>query len=598
MAVLISCSELGKSYPAKPLFSGLTLGINEGERIGLIGRNGSGKSTLLKIFAGLEDIDSGSLSIRKGVRAGYVAQVEDFPSGATPRSVILNALPKTERYQDSAAEAILSRAGFLELDQDANTLSGGWRKRLAIASAFAAEPDLLLLDEPTNHLDLEAVLWLEQLLSNWPGAAMIVTHDRVFLERVTNVTVELDPLYREGYLRVDGPYSEMLVRRESYMAGEQHRESSLDSAARREIEWLRRGAPARTTKAQSRIDDAGELIRELNSTRKRLDTMKTASIDFVATGRRTKDLVIAKGISAERGGKLLFRDLDVSVSPHDVIGIVGANGSGKTTLIEILTGQQEPDSGKIKRAENLQIAWLHQDRDTLDPDVTLRDTLAPNSDFVRYAGNSMHVSGWASRFLFGPEQLVSTVGRLSGGERARVLIARLMLVPADILVLDEPTNDLDLQTLDVLADSLASFPGAVLLVSHDRYLIERLCTRLLGLHGDGRATYHASVMQWERASLEPASAFRMSPSSAPVAAKNGLATPPKQPMTSAERREYKEKRIAEAETLVKTLQHCLEDPDVVSDAAKLQELWEQIPIAEADVLRLYARWEELEAKQR
>jgi len=596
MAVLLSCQSLTKAYGARPLFHDISLGVGENERMGLIGPNGAGKSTLLRIFAGDEKPDEGMVSTRRGLRTAYIAQEDVFPKGATVESVLTDALAgetldETER--EVRIEVSLNRVGFARRDQAAETLSGGWKKRLSLARALVRESELLLIDEPTNHLDLEGVMWLEGLLREASFAFILISHDRVFLENVTTRIVELHPQYAEGFLSVNGTYSAFLMQREEYLGAQANRQSALATQVKREIEWLQRGAQARSTKAQGRINQAGQMIDELAELKYRNGQTKTAGIEFSASGRQTRELVVGKGLKKTLGDKMLFDQLDLTLAPGTRLGLLGPNGSGKTTLIKLLMGEVAPDSGTVKRADGLRVVLFDQNRAQLDKSLSLRDALSPNSDNVIYRGNPMHVSGWAKRFLFKTEQLTTPIRYLSGGEQARILIAQLMLKPADVLILDEPTNDLDIPTLEVLEDSLLSFPGALVLVTHDRYLLESVSTDLLALDGRGGARHFASLDQWQAAQ-------RPAPTVAPKTAPRPKAlVPAASRLSTAERRELGqiEGKIESAEEEVATLERQLEDPKVASDAAHLHEVWEALPLARERAAALYGRWEELEARR-
>ena len=600
MSVLISCQSLGKSYSARPLFANISFGIEEDERLGLIGPNGSGKSTLLKVLAGLEKPDSGTVSARRGLRIGYVPQEEAFAPGQSVEAVLSEALAgeaMDERERATQIEITLARVGFIDREQRVENLSGGWRKRLAIARALIRRPDLLLMDEPTNHLDLEGVLWLEGLLKQAPFAYLVVSHDRYFLENVARRVVELNPAYSEGYLSVNGAYSDFLLVREEYLSAQAHQQQALASKVRREIEWLRRGAQARSTKAKGRIDAAGRMIEDLAEIKFRNAQNASVGIDFSASGRKTKELLVAKGVEKRFGDRTLFTGLDLTLSPGMKLGLVGTNGSGKTTLLRVLTGVLAPDQGTVKRAEGLRAVWFDQNREQLDKEATLRDALCPNGDTVLYRGSPMHVASWAKRFGFRTEQLAGQVGRLSGGEQARVLIANLMVQPADLLILDEPTNDLDIPTLEVLEDSLQDFPGALMLVTHDRYLLDTVSTQVLALDGQGAGRLFAGYEQWEAARNVPAPVDAAPPKRPSRTAP--APTPPRPGLSSAERRELRdmEARIEAAERKVEAVQREMEDTAVVSDHVKLQDAWDRLHAAQEAVTRLYARWEELEARQ-
>jgi len=589
MALLLNCQSVTKQFGSTPLFEGISFTIGEGERHGLIGPNGAGKTTLLAILSGEEWPDQGEVAIRKGTRFAYVRQDPRFPAGRTVRDIASESAREPE-----SVPAILGQAGFADLDQDADSLSGGWRKRLAIVRALVEEPDLLLLDEPTNHLDIAGILWLEQLLESARFACLLVSHDRYFLENTTTHMLELNRAYPEGLFRVAGNYSEFLERREEWMEAQARQRESLASKVRREVEWLRRGAKARTRKSKARLDTAAAMIRQLGDMEQRART-ETARIDFNATDRKTKRLVEIKGLRKDMGPRTLIRDLDLVLTPGMRLGLAGANGSGKTTLLRILLGETDYDAGTLMKANALRVVYFDQNRDKLDLDATLRRALAPDADSVIYQGRVVHVNAWARRFLFRPEQLDQPVSKLSGGERARVLIARLMLQEADLLLLDEPTNDLDIATLEVLEESLLEFPNALVLVTHDRYLMDRVCTGILGLDGEGGATLYADLSQWEA---------DLSSKSVKVESVKPRVTPdsnqasPKKKLSYLEQREWDgmEARILEAEFRLKAAEDALHSSEVTADASRLREAYAELTAAQAEVEQLYARWAELEAK--
>src|SRR3989449_4690613 len=495
---IISAQGLSKTYGVAPLFQNISFTVSEGDRIGVIGPNGSGKSTLLEMLVGRVKPDSGDVAIRKGTRLSCVAQISEFAPGVTIRSVIESALERSQVPESERASRFaetLGRAGFADLDVHAAMLSGGWRKRLAIAEALVQAPDILLLDEPTNHLDLAGIQWLESVLRNAPFACVMVSHDRYFLENVANEMVELNRAYEDGALRVSGNYSAFLEAKEEYLHAQKKRQESLENRVHTELEWLRRGPKARATKAKARIDKAHEMIGELAEMNVRSRTA-SAEFDFSATNRKTKQLITLEGVSYGVGSRTLFKDIQFSVTSAMRVGLVGPNGSGKTTLLRLMRGDIKPESGKARLAEGWRVVQFDQNRE-LDPDITLRRALAPDSDAVIYQDRVIHVASWAERFLFSSENLNQRVGRLSGGARARVLIGQLMLQPADILLLDEPTNDLDIPTLEILEESLIDFPGSLVLVTHDRYMLDRVSSIVLGLNGKGGADTFADYAQWE-----------------------------------------------------------------------------------------------------
>jgi ABC transport system ATP-binding/permease protein len=600
---IISAQGLSKRYGAAPLFQNISFTVSAADRIGVIGPNGSGKSTLLEMLLGHVKPDNGHVAIRKGTRLSYVAQISEFASGVTIRGVIENALlraavPEAERASRFAET--LGRAGFADLEVQAATLSGGWRKRLAVAEALVQAPNILLLDEPTNHLDLGGIQWLETLLQNAPFACVVVSHDRYFLENVANEMVELDRIYEDGALRVQGNYSAFLEAKEAFLHAQKKRQESLENRVHTELEWLRRGPKARATKAKARIGKAQEMIGDLAEMKARNRTA-SAEIDFSATNRKTKQLITLEGVSYGIGGRALFKEIHFSVTSGMRVGLVGPNGSGKTTLLRLLRGEIKPESGKIRRAEGLRIVYFDQNRE-LDPDVTLRRALAPDSDAVIYQERVIHVAAWAERFLFSAENLNQRVGRLSGGERARVLIAQLMLQPADVLLLDEPTNDLDIPTLEILEESLLEYSGALVLVTHDRFMLDRVSTVVLGLDGLGSAERFADYSQWEawqRSQLSSRTLKSANDGRRPRAESGEfpVATARKK-LSYQEARELAvmERKIGEAEQVLHAKRAALEDPAVTGDRIRLQDACTELDAAQKAVDDLYARWGELEKK--
>jgi ATP-binding cassette subfamily F protein uup len=539
---------------------------------------------------------------------GYVRQISEYEPGITVRKAIeaasaRAAVPENEREQ--RLRETLGRAGFVDyagphsasqpgpgMDSEAASLSGGWRKRLAIAEALVVKPDVLLLDEPTNHLDLEGIEWLEGLLQAGNFAFIVVAHDRYFLENVATEVVELSRMYSDGLLRVKGSYSKFLEDREAWMESEQRAQEGLRNRVRTEIEWLRRGPKARATKAKARIDNANELIARLEDSESR-SRVVTAGIAFEASNRQTKRLIELDGVTVELGGREILRNVSFVLRNGMKLGLVGPNGSGKTTLLRAMTGELEASAGTVWRAEKLRVVYFSQMRE-LEENLTLRRALAPHSDSVVYLDRVVHVASYASRFLFTGEQLNQPVERLSGGERARVLIARLMLQPADVLILDEPTNDLDIPTLEILEEALLEFAGALVLVTHDRYLLDRVTNVVVGLDGRGDAELFADYLQWEEwraaggrsegAGRDAADTKQLRPT-AP-------ATGSKKKLSYNEQREYNgiEVRVEAADARLQTARDRVDDPAVATDAHALTEALAELESAQAEHDAIYERW--------
>jgi len=598
---ILNARGLAKSYGASPLFQNVSFTVSEGDRIGLIGPNGSGKSTLLGILAGQIDSDDGELAVRKRVRMAFVVQSSEFVEGRNARQVVEHALEQAAVPQDERANRMaemLGRAGFQDFEAEAAALSGGWRKRLAIVKALVQIPDVLLLDEPTNHLDLAGIEWLEEEIEAGSFACVVVSHDRYFLENVATEMAELSPVYPDGILRVHGNYSAFLVKKEEFLHAQEKRQEALENRVHTEIEWLRRGPKARTSKSKARIDKAHELMGELADLNARTRTA-TAKIDFSASERQTKRLIELKDVAYNIGGQTLFQGLNFILTAGTRLGLVGPNGSGKTTLLRLLRGEVSPERGEIRRADALKMVYFDQNR-PLDLSLTLRRALAPDSDSVIYQDRVIHVAAWAARFLFTGEQLNQPVERLSGGERARVLIAQLMLQPADVLLLDEPTNDLDIPTLEILEESLLEFRGALVLVTHDRYMLDRVSTTVLGLDGLGGAERFADYSQWETWQQERIQITKEATTRKPLKTAASSSSPAKKKLSYLEAREYAgiEQRIAEAEDMVKIRRETAEDPAIASDAGRLVRAYHELEEARKALDSLYERWHDLEEKQR
>jgi ATP-binding cassette subfamily F protein uup len=609
MPPILNAQGVSKRFGATPLFQDISFAVNEGDRIGLIGPNGAGKSTLLAVLAGEMEPDTGEVSVRKRARVGYVKQVSEYAKGATVRGVLEAALDHANVPQNEHEQRLretLGRAGFADdgadtsvrMDAEAGSLSGGWRKRLAIAEAMVSQPDVLLLDEPTNHLDLEGIEWLEGVLRAARFACVVVTHDRYFLENVASEVVELSRLYAEGALRVRGTYSKFLEGRELYMEAQTKMAEGLRNRVKTEIEWLRRGPKARATKAKARIDNAHGLIAKLAEVDARTRTA-SAGIEFAATDRQTKRLIEMEDVAIELGGREIVGGVNFGLTNGMKLGLVGPNGSGKTTILRAMSGEIPAAKGVVKRASNLRIVYFSQMRE-LDEGLTLRRALAPDSDSVIYQDRVVHVASYAAKFLFTGEQLNQPVERLSGGERARVLIARLMLQPADVLMLDEPTNDLDIPTLEILEESLLEFKGALALVTHDRYMLDRVSNVVLGLDGHGHARVFADYMQWEEWKEQGAGSREQGVGKAeakPAVEAAGKAGGKKK-LSYLEQREYDgiEARVDAADARMAAAHERLDDPAVTSNAELLTSALAEMEAAQAEHDAVYERWAELSEK--
>ncbi len=595
MKVLLSCQRLSKTFAHHDLFCDLDFTLYEQDKIGLIGANGAGKSTLLRLIARELEPDSGEVVARLGVRLHYLDQSPQLDLAATVSSYLKSKCLAASFSETESDAKVANAIGESQLDDiELAKLSGGNRKRVAILGHLVQEPDFFLLDEPTNHLDFEGVLWLEKLLQRSKFGFLVVSHDRYFLDNVVTKTAEISRIYDKGILILDGGYTRFLDQREAFLAGRAAELKSLANKLRREEAWLARGPQARSTKAQYRIDEALELRDEFQNLKNRL-AKRDLSYNFASQERRTKKLIELTKVSIGYSEPLI-KELSLCLGPGKIVGIVGLNGVGKTTLLEALYSNNHVLSGSITKAPDLSIAYFDQHRRALDDDKDLKSALYEESDSVVYQDRLIHINAWAQMFGFDPRRLNTKVKELSGGERARVLISHLIRKKADVLLLDEPTNDLDIQSLNVLEDSLSAFPGGIVLITHDRYFLTRLCDEIIGFVRKGEVKLYADYAQWEREFLE---------AQRPILAKPGrdiadLSKPrvknraPK--LSYKDQREYDqiESEIARTEVRVKTCEDATHSiaPD---DHQGLTKAYAELSEAQASLERLYDRWAELEA---
>jgi len=588
MTSLLGIHSLSKAYGTQVLFEGISFTLSEGDRIGLLGPNGSGKSTLLKILVDEEQSDEGHVTRRKGLRLGYASQDPEFSSMSLEDAAAQYVQGRDNISIRTRAHTLLSKAQFTDFSQNATTLSGGWKKRLDIVRALMDDPDLLFLDEPTNHLDLEGILWLERFLKRENINYVIVSHDRYFLENISNKIIELNRCYPQGIFISKGNMSTYMQHKNEFLEAQTKRERGLRSVVRSETEWLKKSPKARTTKSQSRVQRAYQLMEELSEVKQRNKTSKV-NIGFSAPERTSRKLLVTKNLTKSLGGKQLFSGVDLTLSPGTRLGIVGKNGTGKTTLLKLLSGSMPQDMGTVKYADQLRIVYFDQHREHISPDTSLRKALSPSGDTVNYRGQDIHVNGWARRFLFQPDRLELPVRCLSGGERARIHIAKLMLEPADILFLDEPTNDLDIPTLEVLEESLIEFSGAVVLISHDRCLMDRVCTQILGLGENNEQQFFADYSQWEKACQHTQPKKDSSSKSQTPPARTSR--PKKMSYKEQKELEGMEESIISIETEMEALQKKIDDPLTQSDSQKSLEIYQRLAEAQQKHDKFFERWE-------
>lgn len=565
----------------------------------MVGPNGAGKSTLLNILAGRTEPDAGTVSRKKGLRFGFLEQTPYFPKGAKIFDTLLEKCPDPDESQAKVFE-LMAKLELTQFDPEqlVQELSGGWQKRVALARELALEPEILFLDEPTNHLDLSGILWLEEFLAQGEFALLMVTHDRLFLQRVATRIFDLDPRNPNYLLNIAADYSQYLETKELELAAQRRHEQVQKNRLRRETEWLRRGSIARQTKQSARIQGAHDLQDEVERLSSKNQT-RTVDIEFGAADRSPKKLIEAIRISKSYD-QPLFKDLDLLLTPKTRLGLLGDNGCGKSTLIRILLGQESADAGEIKRADGLQVAYFEQSRETLDHSLSVLKNICPEGEYVFFQGQSLHVRSYLDRFYFSGAKAEMPAGKLSGGEQARLRLAQLMLRPGQILVLDEPTNDLDTETLDSLEESLNSFNGAVILVTHDRYFLDAVANQILAFprpgDSDRSLQKFASYFQWEnwrKTLMAEAKASQKSAS----AAKTEAAKLARLSFKEKFELENMEGEILKLEKELADLEQQSQAPEALADHKKLTEVHTQLAQVQAAIDLKYQRWAELEGRK-
>ncbi len=644
MAVL-TLSDACLAFGHVALLDHTAFSLETGERVGLIGRNGTGKSSLLKIMAGLEKPDDGQLQIQSGIEVSYVPQEPSFSEGATVFSTVSEGLAEVkaarERFEahaegddlDALMTLIESRNGWnweqrvdetlqrLRLDADLpiDGLSGGTKKRVAMARSLVASPDVLLLDEPTNHLDLDAITWLEELLVAFKGSIVLISHDRAFLDNVCTRIVELD----RGILRsYPGNFAAYGALKEQQLADEALANARFDKLLAQEEVWIRKGVEARRTRSVARI----KRLEDLRSARaSRRDTVGRAKMEVSQGDRSGKIVAELDNVSKSYNGRAVVKGFTGTILRGDKVGLVGPNGAGKTTLLKMILGELQPDSGTVKQGANLNVAYFDQMRDNLNLDATLADFISPGSEWIEINGSRKHVMGYLQDFLFSPARANSPVRTLSGGERNRLLLARLFAKPSNVLVLDEPTNDLDIDTLDLLEDLLDEYPGTVFLVSHDRRFLDNVVTSTLVAEGDGAwREYEGGVEDWliqsrrakaisagKPGAATIATSSKQAPeantrtpvavaadTAAPVAPAAPVVAQPKRKLSYKEQRELEElpARIEALETEQAELNKQLTDPDIYrKEGANVAAMHARVEVIDEELMTLLERWERLSA---
>jgi len=599
---LVFLDRVSIAYGHLPLLADASLQVEARERVCVIGRNGTGKSTLLRIIGGELAPEAGTVWHQPGLRIGSLAQ--DVPlDDPRPVSLVVSEgvrhLNDVDEWRKEQLVAMTVTRLGLPPDASVHALSGGWRRRVLLARALVGQPDLLLLDEPTNHLDIETMTWLEGLLVDYPGAVVFVTHDRVFLQHVATRIVELD---RGRLTSWPGDYATFLDRKEEWLANEAVRHEKFDKRLAEEEAWLRQGIKARRTRNEGRVRALMDMRAERAARRTRIGNVRLQ----VDMADRTGQMVFeADGVTKGFGGDPVVRDASFRVTRGDRIGLIGPNGSGKTTLLRLLIGELEPDSGEVRRGAGVQIVHYDQQREQLDPDRTVFDTVADGADTVVVNGQPQHVNGYLKQFLFPAERALSPVRALSGGERNRLLLARLFTRPSNVLVLDEPTNDLDIETLELLEALLMDWQGTLLLVSHDRAFIDDVVTSTLAFEGNGRVQeYVGGYEDWLRQRPVPA------PSAAAPAREGRVpggvgrvlsdpATPKKLTYREREELEQLPSKIHALEEEQRALAARIAAPDFYKEPADaIARALERVDAIHDELLEALARWDELESRPR
>lgn len=601
MPTLISAHQITKSFASKTLFQNISFAVESSERIGLIGPNGAGKSTLLSIISRTQSPDKGQVSFSNNLRLGYLKQKPELQAELSIYDTLMKA--SDDEYDSKNIQLAFELISKLELDKFAGgaekkvgELSGGWQKKVALAQELMKQPNLLLLDEPTNHLDLESIMWLEEFLQKTHDMAMlIVTHDRRFLQNTCDVIFDLNPQLPNGLLRTAGTYAAHLESKMMLLDGQKRLEDKRRNTMLQEKEWLARGPQARLTKQKARIERAYDLIDEVKNLETK-NAKKNISLDFGNTMKGPKKLIEALEISKTYGGQNLFHNFNAMIRPKHRYGLIGPNGSGKSTLLKCLIGQVQVDSGIINVNEDIEISYFEQGKEQLDLNVSVLKCICPEGDYVHFQDQPVFARSYLSRFYFNAQQMDMPARQLSGGELSRLILAKLMLRKAHVLILDEPTNDLDVETLEALSDCISEFSGALILVSHDRYFMDQNCDVIWAFDtASAEIINFADTYQWEDWHKQSKKEAKVSNSKNTAKSSGGKAG-----LSNKEKIEFEkiESLIAAEEAKLKNLNDEMVKPETQTNYVRLAELTQQIAATEKSIETSFARWEYLTEKNK
>jgi len=608
LATLISAYQITKAFASKTLFQNISFAIDTDQKIGLLGPNGAGKSTLLKIINGSIKPDSGQISFSNSLRLGYLEQRPQFSGDKTIYETLMAATDDEYDSQNiSLAFELIKKLSLDETSLQENTivstLSGGWQKRVALARELMKRPTLLLLDEPTNHLDIQSILWLEDFISNENQISfLIVTHDRAFLQNTCKAIFDLDPRNPDGLIKSFGDYAQFLETKSMLLDGQKRLEEKKRNTMLIEKAWLARGPQARLTKQKARQNRAHELIDEVDRLENK-NQLRKSDFDFSNSGNSPKKLIELTHVSKSYTGKPLISGLSGMIRPKARIGLLGANGCGKSTLIKIMMGSEQPTSGEVFINQDIQINYFEQGKESLNQNVSVLRVICPEGDYVHFQGQPVFAKSYLSRFHFNSFQMDMPVSKLSGGEQSRLLLAKLMLTSAHVLILDEPTNDLDVETLDVLSECLADYPGAIILVSHDRFFLDQNTNELWAFTQDekGQIIKFADYYQWENwyrfEYPEQKKQLQLAQQEQNNQSKSGSSN---KKLSYKENLEYIkiETTLAEKEKKLAEIQTEINNPDVQTNFSKLTELSSLSAKIESEILELYDRWQYLDLKSK